>query len=564
MQMESRRSRRYWKREFLIALLLALVSSGRAGDSDGSHLSEGSMSALNSTSRRLQGGYAALETTERIVGGRPVMDGKYPYFGITASTLLCGATLFQPDMLLSAGHCKGAFSVGAFVGGIRLDGEGSLFAEVEEEIVHPHYDRETFLNDIMIIKLRDPLPLPLVRLNFRDDVPAVADYVSVVGFGEVFGRSGFSQELLEVTVPVLEHKKCSRHFKSAIDTRTMLCAGGEKGRDSCTGDSGGPLLSNREQIGIVSYGDGCAQAGVPAVYTRVSAFRSWIEETVCKKSSSPTSDCGGKQTGSVDNESQEWNNIVASFHETDEAETAPGQDVNETVHPTGSPSKQPSVAPTLSPSDMASFTPSSTPSAYPTGTPSFVPTSPPSKMPTTVPTARPTSMLTTEPSPIPTVGPTETPTDIPTPYPSYLPSPYPSPSPTGKPFPPAPSPGKRPNRPMTAISMQQFMHAADEFVDSPGQLSKTPFSTLAQSAPKTQHPVSTSPPSSTPISENEHAYTSFVSSFIDEATNNFTSASQRPSTSRRMSPKMKAGTKRKMQKRNRRYGVRAMENRNPA
>ena len=55
--------------------------------------------------------------------------------------------------------------------------------------------------------------------------------------------------------------------------------------DTCQGDSGGPLLlftSNNvwEQVGITSIGDGCARANSPGIYTRVTAYQSWINATM--------------------------------------------------------------------------------------------------------------------------------------------------------------------------------------------------------------------------------------------------------------------------------------------
>lgn len=61
----------------------------------------------------------------------------------------------------------------------------------------------------------------------------------------------------------------------------MICAA-DLGKDSCQGDSGGPLTAIIKkkllQIGIVSWGNGCALAGYPGVYTNVglSAINTWI------------------------------------------------------------------------------------------------------------------------------------------------------------------------------------------------------------------------------------------------------------------------------------------------
>lgn len=67
----------------------------------------------------------------------------------------------------------------------------------------------------------------------------------------------------------------------------MICAGyiGEGGKDSCTGDSGGPMRCYHTKndtetlllIGVVSWGYGCGEKQKPGVYTRVTSVRKWIE-----------------------------------------------------------------------------------------------------------------------------------------------------------------------------------------------------------------------------------------------------------------------------------------------
>ena len=72
--------------------------------------------------------------------------------------------------------------------------------------------------------------------------------------------------------------------KFSVD-ETHLCAGGEKGKDSCSGDSGGGLFSEVGEgkwqvVGIVSYGSKRCGNGTPGVYTRVSQYLQWIEQTM--------------------------------------------------------------------------------------------------------------------------------------------------------------------------------------------------------------------------------------------------------------------------------------------
>jgi len=78
-------------------------------------------------------------------------------------------------------------------------------------------------------------------------------------------------------------------------TPNMLCAK-DRNEDACQGDSGGPLVvqghrgpdgSNEVQVGVVSWGIGCAQSSFPGVYSRVSKAYEWIKEEVCARSADP-------------------------------------------------------------------------------------------------------------------------------------------------------------------------------------------------------------------------------------------------------------------------------------
>lgn len=94
---------------------------------------------------------------------------------------------------------------------------------------------------------------------------------------------------LKVSVPIISLNTCAATFRQArIQLRdSQLCAGGESGKDSCNGDSGGPLMNlapnNSIQFyveGIVSFGARCGKQGWPGVYTRVNKYLDWIIRNV--------------------------------------------------------------------------------------------------------------------------------------------------------------------------------------------------------------------------------------------------------------------------------------------
>ena len=96
---------------------------------------------------------------------------------------------------------------------------------------------------------------------------------------------------MEVDLSVITNKICDT---SSGDTYSMLCAM-DFGKDLCQGDSGGPLMLKSSQgadvqVGVVSWGFGCAQKDFPGLYSHVSSAYDWIRETTCRRSVSPPAD----------------------------------------------------------------------------------------------------------------------------------------------------------------------------------------------------------------------------------------------------------------------------------
>ncbi|CAH2226694.1 jg25844, partial [Pararge aegeria aegeria] len=102
-----------------------------------------------------------------------------------------------------------------------------------------------------------------------------------------------SSVLNEVQIYTVNHSVCEARYAYLQEitgdpypiSDNMLCAGliDEGGKDACQGDSGGPLVRGNVLVGVVSWGWGCAQPVFPGVYTRVSAFTTWINSTVRKQ-----------------------------------------------------------------------------------------------------------------------------------------------------------------------------------------------------------------------------------------------------------------------------------------
>lgn len=85
--------------------------------------------------------------------------------------------------------------------------------------------------------------------------------------------------LMAIQLPIIELKKCRNLLSHVADD--MICAGRKTGNyDACTGDSGGPMVTKKGQVGIVAWGLGCGREGVPGVYTSVAYHKHWIAKRV--------------------------------------------------------------------------------------------------------------------------------------------------------------------------------------------------------------------------------------------------------------------------------------------
>ncbi|XP_057664233.1 CLIP domain-containing serine protease HP8-like [Diorhabda carinulata] len=267
-------------------------------------------------------GVATLD--EKILGGNATELDEFPWMCLVEYErdnrkhgFYCGGVLINNRYILTAAHCvkgkdlpKSWKLVGVRLGEYNLDTEedckltakgtnicapAPINVAVEEKIAHEQYNPNdpNQYHDIALLRLSRPVtftnyvrPICLPKTSATQG-EYVGKNLFVAGWGKTETRSE-SNIKLKLKIPVKSNRECSRTYTQAgVQVNSgQLCAGGEKGKDSCRGDSGGPLMTftvNEDGkpgwyiIGVVSFGPSpCGMENWPGVYTRVENYVQWI------------------------------------------------------------------------------------------------------------------------------------------------------------------------------------------------------------------------------------------------------------------------------------------------
>jgi len=150
-------------------------------------------------------------------------------------------------------------------------------------------------HDLMLFKIQPvdrnthPHIVP-IELNPNDAYPSAGQTLRVIGMGSTAtDGSTVSDPLLYVDVDTVGKAQCESDYGTGIFSDFMLCAAAP-GRDSCQGDSGGPIFDLSDppkQVGVVSWGYGCADPNYPGVYARISGDYTWLQTNICEMTDSP-------------------------------------------------------------------------------------------------------------------------------------------------------------------------------------------------------------------------------------------------------------------------------------
>ncbi|MFG2776873.1 S1 family peptidase [Streptomyces prunicolor] len=231
----------------------------------------------------------AVAAPQPIVGGSTTTATAYPFvMQITdaSQNQFCGGTLVSATKVVTAAHCmvgETTSSVRVVGGRTYLNGTNGTVSKVSKIWINPSYTDATNGNDVAVLTLSTSMPYTTAKYVASTDtsVYATGATARILGWGTTSENGSSSNQLRTATVPIVSDTSCKSSYGSDFIATDMVCAGYTSGGvDTCQGDSGGPLLIGGVLAGITSWGEGCAEAGYPGVYSRLTKFSSLVTTQV--------------------------------------------------------------------------------------------------------------------------------------------------------------------------------------------------------------------------------------------------------------------------------------------
>jgi subtilisin-like proprotein convertase family protein len=233
------------------------------------------------------------EVGPQIIGGTRAAQGEFPW--MVWLSVGCGGAMYTQTLVLTAAHCVEDLGTGPDTsitvtsGSVDLQDPNRTTRTSNYVHVAPGYDGS---EDWALIRISQPINSPLLKL--ATDASLHNGSFVIAGWGTTSEGGDLSQFLLKATVPFIDDGQCATAHPNLVPNEE-ICAGNwdSGGVDTCQGDSGGPLFKRDAQnqwvqVGITSWGVGCAQPQTPGVYTEVRTFAN----SICSAAAS----LGGCQT----------------------------------------------------------------------------------------------------------------------------------------------------------------------------------------------------------------------------------------------------------------------------
>ena len=241
------------------------------------------------------------------MGRRSNFDGarrEVPWFALVRQGH-CGGVIIDERHVLTSAHCLELGDTD-FLNRVNVEITNhrrvdALFEGDGKATIKPAYlTSQSAANDLAIITLDEAIPIDNVNIrpiNLARTLPESGQEGLAVGQGKNSENSRFSDEIKVALNKVKQ--QCSR--EADVNVGVFCTIGLQDGEraNTCSGDSGGPLIVDGMVAGILSRGnEDCGESQIDeAVYASISANREWIESFL----SSAATPRGRQQSANVDN-----------------------------------------------------------------------------------------------------------------------------------------------------------------------------------------------------------------------------------------------------------------------
>ena len=221
----------------------------------------------------------ADDVTPQVVGGVRAAQGEFPW--MVRLSMGCGGAMYTQQLVLTAAHCVGRTgnntSITATLGVVDLQDPNRTTVRSNYVYRSPGYPNG---DDWALIRLERAVNVP--TLAVASTTAYDSGTFTVAGWGAAREGGGQQRYLLKAQVPFISDTQCRQAYSNLIPAEE-ICAGNwdDGGVDTCQGDSGGPMFRRDNagawvQVGIVSWGNGCARPRYPGVYAQTSYFSAAI------------------------------------------------------------------------------------------------------------------------------------------------------------------------------------------------------------------------------------------------------------------------------------------------